>query len=707
MSVTEEDLLSYSRYNRGEQNSLTKENAKLPPPVPLIDEITMGPIEKYIKFNKFPWTLMFHILLLLSTFAQIMLIISSIAIYFRSQETVWRRVFGEEVLEDNQVEFLPVYNFYTLSDLSEHINKSVHAYFNLNQQYYTHILDHDPETGELVVLPVQFESFYLRRDGRERFGDMNTNFTKDYIGIWQEDEDSIAQFLNKTTHFRLIYEIEHKLPTEELFIHDCFRWKIYQDFDFFFRNHVVQKMKFLSFPCAFEEASNSNFMTRYTWLNIISIILACCSFFFQLYQLHNIYQKFNLMKLRFYQKKENRERKLRRLQSQDPDRESEDLSEESKDGINRSDSEDSDKSPEQKSKNIGLQRRRNMNLDSVTSITDVLLGTGEDDVPDWSELAFSDKIRLFDIFNIAMIISSLLILIGSVWISVGGIGVYRTGEWIIGFGTFLLWISLPKNYENVKCYNIINNTMINSSSILTKSMIGMFPLLIGVGFFGYCIFISNSWFTNLTFSFQTMNAILYANEVFTIMHSIHQTSWLLSQVFVYAVLILLIIVLQNVWLIIIGDGYIKSKYFHKNNWVKAGDTTLFNENEDKEDPLECFVEHDKHAERSTRALVKMLKADKEFLLTEYYASRGIKYNPHIYDVSKHEKSPEEICRLFEAQMNTVVEEYDKVAKSIENDIALSNEESKKEKEILVGKLTVAVEALEYKMEKINKNMKHF
>lgn len=69
------------------------------------------------------------------------------------------------------------------------------------------------------------------------------------------------------------------------------------------------------------------------------------------------------------------------------------------------------------------------------SITDMLLSTGDEDVPDWSELSVSDKMQLFDPWNLVMIVSSICIFIGSLWISVGGIEVYRTGEYFIGFGS--------------------------------------------------------------------------------------------------------------------------------------------------------------------------------------------------------------------------------------------------------------------------------
>ena len=248
MAIQPEEALTYSQYLKDRKENPYKYKGKSKKPVPLLDEITMGPIKKYIKYNIFPWRLLFHIFLLIVTLAQILLIINNIAIYMRSQEKVWRNTFGEEVLDTNDVEFIGIRNIYTLNDIQDHIKESVQAYFDFDTQYYTHITTTDPETGEEVPIPVSFESFYLRGDDRDRYLNLSTKFTENYIGIWEKGDAEIIEFLNRTTHFSLTYEVEHNLPNEISFIHDCFKWVIVQDFDFFYRNHLVQRFSFDAYP---------------------------------------------------------------------------------------------------------------------------------------------------------------------------------------------------------------------------------------------------------------------------------------------------------------------------------------------------------------------------------------------------------------------------------------------------------------------------
>ena len=160
--------------------------------------------------------------------------------------------------------------------------------------------------------------------------------------------------------------------------------------------------------------------------------IALVSGIIQLVHLSNIYKKFNTMKFRFAKKREDRSKRMQKLQT---------ANEEEKKNLNEGSEEGESEEKEDLQKST---------LKKTQSITDVLLSTNGENVPDWGELSISDKIKLFDPFNVILIISSILILIGSLWISVGGIQVYQTGEYILGFGAFLAWISLPKSYENAK-----------------------------------------------------------------------------------------------------------------------------------------------------------------------------------------------------------------------------------------------------------------
>ena len=58
---------------RQDQQETLEKIQKIAKPIPLIDEITLGPIAKYQRFNIFPWEFFFHLLVLIFSTAQILL----------------------------------------------------------------------------------------------------------------------------------------------------------------------------------------------------------------------------------------------------------------------------------------------------------------------------------------------------------------------------------------------------------------------------------------------------------------------------------------------------------------------------------------------------------------------------------------------------------------------------------------------------------
>jgi hypothetical protein len=189
-------------------------------PIPLLDEITLGPIEKYTKFNVFPWGFLLHIGVLAVVIAQILLVIVNLGIYTRSQVKIWYNIFQDNEVGDIDVNFNGIQNIYNIGDLSDHIKECIEKYYNIDEKYYKHIMEIDEATEEERITPVVFETFYLRGGDREFFSAVTQNLTNEDFGIWGEPYTEIQRFLNRTTNFRLTYYIEHPLPSEHLFADD-------------------------------------------------------------------------------------------------------------------------------------------------------------------------------------------------------------------------------------------------------------------------------------------------------------------------------------------------------------------------------------------------------------------------------------------------------------------------------------------------------
>lgn len=216
------------------------------------------------------------------------------------------------------------------------------------------------------------------------------------------------------------------------------------------------------------------------------------------------------------------------------------------------------------------------------------------------------------------------------------------------------------------------------------------------------MFLHSPRFGRLTTTNFTLFALMNTESVYDIFLNAFGLNWLISQVFHYAFLFISILIIQNVFLIIIGDGYVKSKYFHKNNWVKAGDSGI-TEEEDGDDPLKPFQDKNPKAEASTKALVKMLKADKEILLTEYYQSKGLNYCPYIEEKAAKPRSPEHLTRLLKSNLDAILDDFnDKIEDIAHENGNKDTDDKEQEKDKAYDKAQLIIKALEHKLHQIKK-----
>jgi len=60
---------------------------------PLVDKITLDPLEKYVKYDKYPTKMLIHVVLLALATAQILLVVNYTGGYARTAMRVWFRNF--------------------------------------------------------------------------------------------------------------------------------------------------------------------------------------------------------------------------------------------------------------------------------------------------------------------------------------------------------------------------------------------------------------------------------------------------------------------------------------------------------------------------------------------------------------------------------------------------------------------------------------
>ena len=97
----------------------------------LHDKITLGPLDKYLKYNRFPYKLILSVALVFMTSFQVLSTVESRTAYSRSQDRLIHKLFlGAESLEDTDL--TRVKYLFSAEEVREFMEESVGNYYNMN-----------------------------------------------------------------------------------------------------------------------------------------------------------------------------------------------------------------------------------------------------------------------------------------------------------------------------------------------------------------------------------------------------------------------------------------------------------------------------------------------------------------------------------------------------------------------------------------------
>ena len=241
-----------------------------------------------------------------------------------------------------------------------------------------------------------------------------------------------------------------------------------------------------------------------------------------------------------------------------------------------------------------------------SSTVDSLLGSEE---LDWSSLTFTDRFRLFDGWTFVIMFGDMLQIFAMIY-SVGQRD--ELLKQIQGIAIFCHWCTLLKYLSNLTAYNAIARTIRNSVVIVTKSIIGVFPLLFGFILLGMCLFVQSNRFNSIPVSSYSLYALMNGDSIFDIYFEITQIEFLVGSLYMYVFIFLAICIVQNTFVVIIGDAYAKFSV-----WIKPVDKDgnyVLDEDDDGEDPLAPFYNTTEKEVKSKNALFKMLIMDRDYML---------------------------------------------------------------------------------------------
>ena len=126
----------------------------------------------------------------------------------------------------------------------------------------------------------------------------------------------------------------------------------------------------------------------------------------------------------------------------------------------------------------------------------------------WDNLSLWDKMSLFKIWQLVTFVGDLFIIFGTAFFYASNIFDLSIAELFIGFGAFLIWLSIVQYFENTMYHYTILRTLSVAAPQIFNVLIGFLPIMLGSAFLGMTLFYNyKEAFGGFNTSFYTLIAL--------------------------------------------------------------------------------------------------------------------------------------------------------------------------------------------------------
>lgn len=472
--------------------------------IPPEDKVTLSPLDKYRIYGKFPLNIIIHILLVVFTTIQALIILGVFTDYFRAQEKSLTNILISYDSKENRDYPRKTY-LYDIPSLQDHIENSVEKMLDVNNSFLTNLIYVNENNEEIEANSIEMDIEYksnIKKIRKKKYKmpiELYYNISSNNLGPFNRsyNENEIKKYLNIIEQFELEYRFKTYVPYYYKEYKECFIWKIKQKYDFIKKAHFEVSLYINNEQCE-EISSLSKFehiIIAHLWIHLVVIILSTISVFLSLY---NFYEVIKLNKYRKIIKKEKKQKK---------------------------------------------------------KLDDKILKEGE---------IISKTLNKWDI---CIIISNICQIIGSILGLLENDNMNGSIDIFIGFGVMLCYICLGKYLDYNTKYALFYQTLKRSIPNVVPFFIGIMPIFIGFTFLGLMLFWNSERFTNVTNVMKALFAIVNGDSVYDIIVDITDKNNFFGQVYGYLFTILFIIVVMNVFIAIIQEAYVSAKVASQSHWI--------------------------------------------------------------------------------------------------------------------------------------------
>ena len=249
------------------------------------DQLFFSPIAKFAIYNRFPFNLIIHFLLVIGTTYQLMIINTT---YLRSQERSLYNIFIDDS-DRTQFEFKRYKYLYTLDDIKTHLRQSIDNYYDMEKQSFERMTYHHTEHP----IPFISANFIKSINGKNRSLTYLYPLNETSLGVF-DDEDKAKEFIKHINSFQVNFTIQTYIPFYYADHYDCYTWSIKQLYSFSQRAHIKVSLIISRNQCTVEDYPFDIFMemvAEYLWVHSVVFILSFISLLFTLRHLYEITEK--------------------------------------------------------------------------------------------------------------------------------------------------------------------------------------------------------------------------------------------------------------------------------------------------------------------------------------------------------------------------------------------------------------------------------
>ena len=469
----------------------------------------IDPFTKYVKFGVFPLQLVAHLMLVVLTTFQVVLIVANDNNYSRAQERVMYNMFIDKSADQTEVDYLKHKYLYTANDVRTHVAQSVHNFFNVNATSFENVTYNN--NTHIVIMDV----VYKNKTANSHVMSSDSH----HHGPFGDDAQHVASLLKTISYFTLKYTLTTNIPNTSHRQPNavCTLWEVTQVYSFVTNAHCTVTLNINRSPCHASQMYILYMNSPLLWINV-------AVFFLALYSLRHVWKYISSMARLFIRVKTKQ-------------------------------------SPEQPHNNNSIYYNP---LTDVPSEYQALMHHSE--AHNNAHRGNTASIH-FNKWEIICLLGNIVQLFAS-FICIIDIHHYMTcTELSIACGCFCAYVYLGRYIDYSKQYSAINMTILKSLPNVVRYLIGAVPIFMAFLFFGLCAFWKSERFSSISSVIITLFSLANGDSIYDVLSELSGIYFVLGQVYAYLFCIFFIVVVLNVFIAIVQEGYSRSQNETRNHWA--------------------------------------------------------------------------------------------------------------------------------------------